>query len=225
MNYKKIYDKSYFDGKNSFFYKLGYKRVAKFHLYNLFKNFQSHIKHMRHGRVLDVGCAYGYMLRNFPDSFEKFGVDVSNHAINMAKTICADATYFVGGAEDPFPFPDHFFDVITCNDLLEHLENPAEALKNIKKILKKNGILYISTPNLNWFRKHVMSAADRMEHHISMMSHADLKSLLVRTGFQLIENKTFFPAIFTRIKFSSNIGIESLFVVSPTEVVLSSGFD
>ncbi|MDP1845958.1 MAG: class I SAM-dependent methyltransferase [Candidatus Moranbacteria bacterium] len=213
MNYKEIYNKEYFDGKKSFFYKLGYGNFAKFYFDTIFKPLKPYIKKLGAGKVLDVGCAFGFILQRFPDSFEKFGVDVSEYAIGVARQKLPDAKFIVANAEDELPFPEETFDIITCNDVLEHLEHPEKALKNIFKALKREGILYINTPNLNSFRKKVFGYADKKEHHIGLFLHKDMMKLLEKTGFKIVKNWTYInPTYFFFIKFISNIGTESAFI-------------
>jgi len=213
MDYKKIYNQNYFSGKDSFFYKLGYGRFAKFYFNNLFKPLKPHIQKIGRGKILDVGCAYGFMLRKFPDTFEKFGVDISDYAIMEAHKRLPGAALIVGNAEDGLPFPEGFFDIVVCNDVLEHLADPASALKNIRKVLNNNGILYINTPNLNWFRRKVFACADKKEHHFSLFSHETLFDLLTKCGFEILNRWTYTNlTYFFFLKFKSTLGIESAFI-------------
>lgn len=211
MDYKKVYTEDYFSGKTSFFWKFGYGKLGNFYFNNMFKPISKHPKKIKAGRVLDVGCAYGFMLQRFPDSFQKFGVDVSEYAISVAKKRLPLATFKIKGAEEKLPFKKNFFDIILLNDVLEHLENPEVALKNIRKILKKGGILYITTPNLNDIRKNIFKYADKKEHHISLFSHSDLISLLKNRSFKIIERWTFINFL-VYLRFKSNIGTESGFI-------------
>ena len=213
MDYKKVYTQNYFSGKDSFFYSLGYGRFQKFYFKNLFKPLKPYLQHIKQARVLDVGCAYGFMLQKFPDTFEKFGLDISDHAINQAKNRLPQATLKVGGAEDKLPFPENFFDVVICNDVIEHLENPRIALENINKVLKKEGILYLNTPNFNWLRKKLFASADKKEHHISLLPHKTLFDLLTQVGFDIINHWTYTSiTLFFFTKFHSNLGHESAFI-------------
>ncbi len=98
MDYKKIYTQDYFSGKDSFFYQFGYGRFAKFHFNNLFKPLKIYIQRLETGKVLDVGCAYGLMLEKFSDTFEKFGIDISDYAILEAKKRLPNAILTVGNA-------------------------------------------------------------------------------------------------------------------------------
>ena len=213
MDYKKIYTEDYFNGKSSFFYSLGYSNLAKFYFNNLFKPLRPFLQKKDRGRVLDIGCAYGIMLQKFPDSFEKFGIDVSEYAIAKAKTRLPNAKLKVAGAEDKLPFPENFFDIVICNDVIEHLENHQALLENVKKALKSDGILYINAPNLNWIRKKIFAYVDRKEHHISLMTHKSLFDLLNGAGFNVINHWTYtsLPYFFF-INFRSNLGHESAFI-------------
>jgi 2-polyprenyl-3-methyl-5-hydroxy-6-metoxy-1,4-benzoquinol methylase len=213
MDYKNVYTEDYFSGKDSFFYTLGYGRFQQFYLKNLYKPLKPFVRERKEGKVLDVGCAYGTMLQKFPNTYEKFGIDVSEHAINEAKNRFPKTTFHAGGAEDPLPFEENFFDIVVCSDVLEHLEEPGTALINIHNVLKKDGILYVNTPNLNWIRKKVFAYADKKEHHISLLPHKTLSEILTKTGFQTLDhwtytNITFF--FFTR--FGLNLGPESAFI-------------
>ena len=211
MDYKKVYNENYFNGKNSFFWKLGYGNFSRFYFNNMFRNIRKYVP-KNHGRtVLDVGCAYGFMLQKLPDSYKKFRIDISQHAISVAKKRLPGATLKICGAEDQLAFQQDFFDIILLNDVLEHLKFPKIALKNIQKLLKKDGILYITTPNLNLMRKKIYRYADKKEHHVSLFPHLELKSTLDSLGFRIMDHWTFLN-FFAYLKFESNIGPESAFI-------------
>lgn len=213
MDYQAVYSEDYFSGKTSFFYRLGYGRFAGCHFDSLVRPLRPHLEGLPGGRILDVGCAYGLVLARMPDRFERFGVDISEHAIREARRRYPAATFAIGGAEDPLPFEPGSFDVVLCNDVIEHLERPSHALANIWRGLKPGGLLYLNTPNLNSIRRRFFAKADAAEHHISLFAHDDLRWLLDRLGFDVVDHWTytdltyfFFP------RFRSNIGIESAFV-------------
>lgn len=214
VNYKKIYSDTYFNGENSFFYSLGYGNIFQIPYFNnLFTQIKPHVKRNKKVKVLDVGCAFGYMLKKFPDNCELNGIDISDFAITQAKKLLPNATLKVGGAETTFPFKDNYFDVVICNDVIEHLEHPKKALENMHRVLKKGGVLYINTPNLNSLRKIVFAKPDKMEHHISLFSHADLASTLRGSGFKIIDRWTYTTLpVFFFWKFRSNVGHEQAFI-------------
>lgn len=213
MDYKKIYTEHYFSGRDSFFYSLGYGRFQNYYFGNLYKSLKPYLRHIKNGNILDVGCAYGFMLERFPKRFKKYGLDISKHAISEAKKRNPDAKFKIGGAEDPFPYPKNSFDIVLSNDLIEHVEHPQKVLKNIMTVLKPGGILYINTPNLNWIRRTFVAFADRKEHHISLFHHDELYELLKKQGFKVIKRWTYVNALyFGAIKLHKRIAIESAFV-------------
>lgn len=211
MNYEEIYNEDYFSGKNSFFHKLGYGRFLGFYFNYLFSPISKYVGEIKAGNVLDVGCAYGFMLQKFSDSFQKFGVDVSEYAINEARKRLPTSEFEVGNIEDELPFKKEFFDIVLMNDVVEHLENPKAALENIWKTLKKGGILYITTPNLNPIRRIMFGYADKKEHHISLFHHLNLIKLVKDLRFKIVENWTY-PSGFIHLRVKSSIGTESVII-------------
>jgi SAM-dependent methyltransferase len=213
MDYAAIYTKQYFSGETSFFYRFGYGRFARFYFDALVRPLLPHLRVIERGNVLDVGCAYGLVLARVPDGLHKFGIDVSEHAIEEAARRVPDADLRIGNAERELPFPSDFFDVVTCNDVIEHLENPERALANIHRVLKPGGVLYLNTPNLNALRRTLYRRADAMEHHVSLFSHDALVERLTGHGFEIIDawsytDLTFF--FFTRLP--GWLGVESGFI-------------
>ena len=100
------------------------------------------------GKLLDIGCGLGnfcrYMKARNPD-LEISGIDFSPKAVELARIIEPSIDYTTADAYD-LPFPDNSFDIITAQEIIEHLENPKRAVKEWKRVLKKYGKLYITTP-------------------------------------------------------------------------------
>lgn len=99
------------------------------------------------GKLLDVGCAFGYFLKLCDNRGVKtYGMDISSYAIKNARKY-TKAKLEVHGAEMPWPFPDNFFDFVTMFDVVEHLNVPETAIAEASRVLKKGGVLHITTPN------------------------------------------------------------------------------
>lgn len=99
------------------------------------------------GKILDVGCAYGYFLKACEDrGFETYGVDISDYAINNARKICRAKLKVIDVQKNRIPFKSSAFDAVFLMDVLEHLENPYFLLRETSRLLKKGGILYIHLP-------------------------------------------------------------------------------
>lgn len=99
------------------------------------------------GRALDIGCGNGSYLNILKKiGWEVSGVDISSTAASTAmKSFGIDV--FVGDVADA-KFSFESFDYIHMSHSIEHLGDPLKTLKSVSKLLRKNGILYIETPNL-----------------------------------------------------------------------------
>jgi 2-polyprenyl-3-methyl-5-hydroxy-6-metoxy-1,4-benzoquinol methylase len=207
--YHNIYDKDYFLGKKSFFYKFGYKNFV-----NIWKSrLNILLQYKNQGKLLDVGCALGYMLILFSKYFKVYGIDCSRYAINIAKKNIKKGIFKVHNAEESLPFQNHTFDVVTCMDVLEHLKNTDKLLKNIFNVLKDEGILFLTTPNYNILRKLIYHFPDKMEHHISLFHINEILKKLERNGFKILNYSTGINFLDKTYWFKNRLGPET-FVIS-----------
>jgi 2-polyprenyl-3-methyl-5-hydroxy-6-metoxy-1,4-benzoquinol methylase len=110
------------------------------------------------GRILDIGCATGIFLSGMQlHGWDCYGVEPSEYAANYAKTRFG-LKVFHGYLED-MNYPDHYFDVVTLWDVLEHIPDPGRTLDIIHRILKPDGILIGTLPNASawergWFGEY-----------------------------------------------------------------------
>lgn len=103
-------------------------------------------------KILDVGCGDGivgeYLIKNY--NSEVYGIDISEDAIEKAKKKNVKAQ--VGSSENKLPFEDGTFDTVFWGDNIEHLFEPIATAKEIKRVLKKDGRLILSCPNMGYWR-------------------------------------------------------------------------
>ena len=206
--YSNLYDKDYFLGKKSFFYKFGYKDFIK--TWNSRLNIL--LGHKKSGKLLDVGCALGYMLVPFSKHFEVYGIDCSKYAIGKAKKIVENGIFKVHNAEESFPFMNNTFDVVTCFDVLEHIEDVDSLIENIYNVLKKKGILFLITPNYNILRKTLIYFPDKMEHHISLYHVDEILKKLIKHNFKIINHLTEMTLFGKSFLFKSNVAPETFVI-------------
>src|SRR3990170_8757131 len=102
----------------------------------------AHFLPIAHGRLLDIGCLDGsktVLVRNVVQAAEAYGVDFIPNRLAEAErrgihTFCVDLNNDL-----PLPFPDEFFDVIFCGEVIEHLFSPDTLMDEIVRLLKPGG--------------------------------------------------------------------------------------
>lgn len=105
--------------------------------------------------VLDVGCAYGYIVKHLLDmGVDAYGVDISRWCEKKAKDIIPGR--FKRASADKLPFKDNSFDVLYCEGVLEHVEEnkSLKALSEFERVAKQR-ILQISFDNEVWAAGHI----------------------------------------------------------------------
>lgn len=102
--------------------------------------------------VLDVACANGTLLEliNNKKPIQGYGIDISNEMIKIAQSLHPSFTFKVSNSSN-IPFEDSFFDVITVCAAFHHFSEPLVFLKEAKRVLKKDGLLFIMEPYFNSF--------------------------------------------------------------------------
>ena len=130
------------------------------------------------GRILDVGCGAGAMLYRLREiGWETSGVEIDPGAAQAAKHLGLDVR--TGTLEDA-GFPDNHFDLVTAVHVLEHIHRPVDFLKEIWRVMRPGGMLFIEVPNTRsfnfrvfrneWFHldapRHLCSYSPQSVHHL-----------------------------------------------------------
>lgn len=93
--------------------------------------------------MLDVGTGDGYTIRLVKPSGGVTGIDTDPSMADLAGSRSVD---FRVGSAYKIPFPDSTFDILTCVEVVEHLERPTEALGELKRVTKGGGAIVMTTP-------------------------------------------------------------------------------
>lgn len=145
-------------------------------------------------RLLDVGCSSGavvWIAQNMGLHAE--GVEPTEKPAANAR---ARGLQVHQGLLHEVKFPDDSFDVITLFEVIEHLDKPANLLKECRRILRPGGILVIGTGNTSsWTRKirgNTWDFFDMRQHggHINFFSYKSIAVLAAATGFDMAKVKT-----------------------------------
>ena len=98
--------------------------------------------------LLDIGCAKGFLVSIFKKKgIEVHGVDISEYAINESAEDIKPYLSKVDLNFDKLPFEDSSFDTIICMGTLEYVKDQDFLINEIKRVLKKNGTILITTLN------------------------------------------------------------------------------
>lgn len=105
---------------------------------------------LAHGKVvLDIACGEGYgtgLIAN--RALEVTGIDINENIINEAKTkYHSNNIQFLVGDIYNIPVSNKYFDLLICFETIEHVEDHLKVINEVKRVLKEDGILLISTPN------------------------------------------------------------------------------
>lgn len=130
--------------------------------------------------VLDFGCGGGYMLEKIKCRL-KYGVDINPLARKEAEKKGIRVFEKLEDISTSIKF-----DVILTHHTLEHLDNPAEILRNLKKYLKKDGILVCVVPINDW-RREKKYDKDDINKHFYTWSPLLLGNLFVHCGYKIID--------------------------------------
>jgi SAM-dependent methyltransferase len=160
------------------------------------------------GEGLEIGCGYGYLLFPMALFFPNIRWTAVEHPgrafVNQEefrKTLCEYHCQFAAARilEEPLPFPDEHFSIVTFSEVMEHLppERLNFVLSEIARVTRPGGVLLASSPNLasleNRLRllkgKSVLDMPDEMEAakgmfgHIRMYTQAEVQAAMMKYGF------------------------------------------
>lgn len=110
------------------------------------------VKKYAYGRLLDIGCGVGNLFNIVSSKVDYFGIDVSEEAIQKARSNYGEKSKFKIYNGTDIPFPDNFFDVVSSLEMIEHLPKQQHSIfiKEVTRLTKPGGMIVISTPNRNY---------------------------------------------------------------------------
>ena len=152
----------------------------------------SRINELKGLKVLDVGCAHGFLLDEARErGCEVFGAELSKCAYEYAKN---ELKLDVFNAElDYEVFAPGYFDVVFMVGTIEHLLDPNAVINKIKRIVKKNGLLVITTINTNGF---LPLFSIKPPEHLFYFNKKNLLFMLGKYGFKEICCSTHYGSYF-----------------------------
>lgn len=166
--------------------------------------------------ILDFGCGVGtidFYLANKGNNI--LGTDISPDAIRIAnqtaKNLHLENNIRFTTLDILNEYKNDKFDLILCNEVLEHLENDLETLILLKKLLKKNGKIMVSVPSLSapLYKMGLTTDFDKRVGHLRRYDELTITNLLTNAGYHIEQ-------------ITKNEGIirNSFFVIKPFGVFL-----
>ena len=156
------------------------------------------------GLMLDVGCGEGRhifgVMQDHP-LMKCIGIDMDKASLNKAeegyeyfKSISnAGAEFFIGSAYS-LPFESDSFDLIVCSEVLEHLHEYNDAIKEIHRVLKPGGKFYASVP-ASWPEKICWYLSKEYQNqpggHLRIFNQNDLVDEIEGEGFKFLSSERF----------------------------------
>lgn len=147
-------------------------------------------------RILDVGCGDGFhldLLRNYGNkNWCLDGIDIDERAVEMAKKRGLNVT--LGTIQDIENEREDFYDFAFTVQTIEHVEQPFEFLKAIKRVLKPGGRLVIVTDNTDSYDFKIFKKSHwggyHFPRHWNLFNRRNLAKLGEKAGFKTVKIQT-----------------------------------
>lgn len=149
-----------------------------FHMYDDLR-----VKHIRdlarssQGPVLIVGCGSDRDYTIVPAGMQVYAFDLSYEAVRNAR---ANEAYLFAGDALNIPAPAGTFGLVICSEVLEHIPDIHRAVSEMRRVLRKDGVLIVSSPNwTSWFglARWVSERLTKKKVHSDDQPYDDWKTL------------------------------------------------
>lgn len=159
---------------------------------NIIKQTEKYID-LEDKKVLDIGCAYGYLLDELKKNCKSdvYGVELSEHSYSYAKNKLK--LNVLNENFSPSLFKENYFDVVFLIGTIEHLHYPYDMVEKINKVLKPGGILVITTIDTKGLLPLYMY---KPPEHLFYFSNKNLASMLNMAGYDKLKHKLYYVNYF-----------------------------
>lgn len=143
-------------------------------------------RYLRPGTILDVGCATGFFLEAArARGWVPSGIEINEFAARRAREKFGDAVWC--GPFEEAPLAPGSFDAVVMCDLLEHLPDPAAALRRTREALKPGGMLSVTCPDSSSLSARLAGNSwyHYKKEHLYYFSPRTLRALLESAGFEV----------------------------------------
>jgi SAM-dependent methyltransferase len=136
------------------------------------------------GHLVDVGCGTGDNIGALVDASgcAAVGTDLSLYALNHAPRSASGASLVSMAFGEALPFPSASADVLTCMDVIEHVDDDELVLREFGRVLRPGGVVLLTTSAYMWmWSEHDVWAAHRRRY-----TARGLADVTTRAGFEVL---------------------------------------
>lgn len=142
--------------------------------------------------VLNIGCGFGWCELNFLNRGVQqiTGIEITEEDLKTAReNVVDEKVKFCIGSAINLPFPDQSFDTVVSWEVIEHIPKGTEKkmFSEVQRVLKKDGIFYLSTPHLSFWATLLDPAWWLIGHR--HYSQGRLVSYAKKNGLEMIDVK------------------------------------
>jgi SAM-dependent methyltransferase len=175
------------------------------------------------GRLLELGCGLGHLLGLLQDDYVCVGIDIAPYSIEQLKRNAPQAEGLVMSADDLSRFGDAEFSTVVALHLVEHLTDPADVIRQVYRILRRDGLFLFATPNpgysLRRFKDPQTDAIGKDPTHINVQPPEQWRAWCEASNFSVLRHfgdglwdVPYFPVVPNIIQFGL-LGLPALFQV------------
>lgn len=129
-------------------------------------------------RILDAGCGSGRNMVDLARRGSVTGIELSDTSVALARE--RGTGEVVAGSALEMPFASDSFELATCLDVIEHLEDDAGALRELRRVVVSGGALLVTVPAYQW----LWSGHDEVNHHQRRYTRRSLQRVAEQAGWQ-----------------------------------------
>jgi 2-polyprenyl-3-methyl-5-hydroxy-6-metoxy-1,4-benzoquinol methylase len=147
-----------------------------------------------HKLVLDIGCGTGGFISSIPDCHERWGIEPTNAGLAAKDKL----THLLSATFDDakHQLPRKYFDLVICNDVIEHMIDHRAFLTELREYIAPNGMLIGSLPNILFYNTLFRMLLEKDwkytdagildRTHLAFFTEKSLRETLGATGYQVV---------------------------------------
>lgn len=195
MDPREHYTREYFDKWN-----YADRPLGRFSMYGFARRYYAALvrRHAPPGgggrprRLLEIGCGLGHLLAQLQDDFVCEGIDLIDRAVDEARRVAPRATVSRQSADALPRYASGAFDAVVALHVVEHLERPADTIREVARLLVPGGVWLFATPNpsyaLRRFKDPATDAIGKDPTHINVHEPAAWRAWCAEAGLPLIRH-------------------------------------